>query len=156
MAKRKATTSSKPARSPRAAKAQRTNAVIRSPKPRRLSTVAADPIESNAQDHDDPKQEASIVERPATALQESLRPTMEPKLEKGFDFFSATATARAYQAKLLEVAQANMQFAFEFSERLAAIRSPVELPRVLEELTNKRIALFRKHSNELIELSMKR
>jgi hypothetical protein len=35
---------------------------------------------------------------------------------------------RAYQAKLLEMAQANMQFAFEFAQRLATIRSPVEFP----------------------------
>jgi hypothetical protein len=30
----------------------------------------------------------------------------------------------AYQAKLLEMTQANMQFAFDFSQRLATIRSP--------------------------------
>jgi len=136
MAKRKAKTSSKPARSPRAAKAsQWTNATIRSPKPSRLRTVAADPIESSLQNHDDPKQEAPIVERTATALQDSLKPTMEPKLKKGFDFFSAAATARAYQAKVLEMAQANMLFALEFPRRLAAIRSPVEFLRVLGELT---------------------
>jgi hypothetical protein len=158
MTKRKATTASKPARSPRiAAKAQRANPVIiRSPKPSRLRSVAADPIKSSPKDHNDPKQEAPIVESPATTLQDSLKQTTESELKKGFDFFSATATARAYQAKLLEMAQANMQFALEFVQRLAAIRSPVELLHVIEELTNKRIAMFRKYSNEMVELSMKR
>jgi hypothetical protein len=62
--------------------------------------------------------------------------------KKGFDFSSATANVRAYQAKLLEMAQANMQFSFEFAQRLATIRSPVEIPSVIAEFTSKRIAMF--------------
>lgn len=156
MTKRKATTPTKPARSQRiAAKAHRANAaIIRSPKPNRLRSVAADPIESSPKGHNDPKQEAHIVESPATALQNSLKQSI-PELKNEFNFSSATATARAYQAKLLEMAQANMQFALEFAQRLAAIRSPVDLLRVIEELTNKRIAMFRKYSNEMLELTMK-
>jgi hypothetical protein len=161
MIKRKATTASKPARSPRiAAKAQRANsAIIRSPKPSRVRLVAADPIKSSPKGgHNDPKQEAlPIVESPATAMHDSLNQTMrQPELRKLFDFSSATATAQAYQAKLLEMAQANMQFALEFAQRFAAIRSPIELLRVIEELTNQRIVMFRKFSNEMVELSMKR
>ena len=72
---------------------------------------------------------------------------------KGFVFPSATANMRAYHAKLLEMAQADMQFAFEFAERLAAIRSPVEFPRVVVEFTGKRITMFMDHSKEMIELS---
>ena len=75
---------------------------------------------------------------------------------KGFDFSSATANVRAYQAKLLEMAQANMQFALEFAQRLATVRSPVEILRVIEEFTGKRIAMFRKYSKEMVELSTKR
>ena len=149
MTKRKATKASKPARSPKiAAKAQRASPVIR------LRSAAADSI--SPKDYNDPKQEAPIVESPAAALQDSLKQTTEPELTKGFDFSSATATAWAYQAKPLEMAQANMQFALEFAQKFAAIRSPVELFRVLEETTNERIALFRKYSNEMVELSMKR
>jgi hypothetical protein len=70
--------------------------------------------------------------------------------------FLATANVRAYQAKLLEMAQANTQFAFEFAQRLATIRSPVELPGIIAEFTSKRIAMFRKHSAELVALSTKR
>ena len=51
---------------------------------------------------------------------------------------------RAYQAKLLEMAQANMQFALEFAHRLATVRSPPEILRVIEEFTSKQIAMFRK------------
>jgi len=40
--------------------------------------------------------------------------------KKGFVFFfSHGKTCGAYQAKLLEMAQANMQLAFEFAQRLA-------------------------------------
>jgi hypothetical protein len=46
---------------------------------------------------------------------------------KGSDFSIAMAYVQAYQAKLLEIVQTNMQFAFEFAQCLAAIRSPFEI-----------------------------
>ena len=63
---------------------------------------------------------------------------------------------QAYQAKLLEMAQANMQFAFEFAQKLATIRSPFEILSVIAEFTSKRIDMFRKYSKEMAELSTKR
>ena len=153
MSKRKAATASKHARSPKiAAKAQRANqAIVRSPKDGRLRSVAGS-IESSPKRHNAPKQEAPLVESPAAALQDDFKQTMRD----GFDFSSATASVRAYQAKLLEMAQANMQFALEFAQRLATIRSPLELLRVIEELTSKRMAMFRKYSKEMVELSTTR
>jgi hypothetical protein len=76
--------------------------------------------------------------------------------KKRTNFSSATANVRAYQAKLLEVAQANMEFSFESAQRLATIRSPVEFPSIIAELTSKRIAMFWKHSAEMAELSTRR
>jgi hypothetical protein len=135
MTKRKAKIAAKPARRV-PAKAQRANqAVIRSPKASRLRSLAADPLHelSPPKGHIEPKQETPVVR---------------------FDL--SLATARAYQAKLLEMAQANLQFALESGPRLASVRSPVELLRVLEELTKERIAMFRKYSNEMVRLSMPR
>src|SRR3984893_17284806 len=104
-----------------------------------------------------PQQGAPLVENPVTALEDDCKQTMtDDDSKKGFGFFSATANVRAYQAKLLEMAQANMQFAFEFAQRLATIRSPVEFPSVIAEFTSKRIAMFRQHSKEMAELSAKR
>ena len=155
MTKRKATTASKPARNLKiTTKAQRAkSAIIRSPKPSCLHSVAAEPIKSSPKDHNDAKLESASNES-ATALQAPLK--QKPELKKGFDLSSAAATAQAYQAKLLEMAQANMQLALEFAHRLAAVRSPVQLLHVIEELTTKRIAMFHKYSSEMIELSMKR
>ena len=76
--------------------------------------------------------------------------------KKGFDFSLATANVQAYQAKLLEMTQANMQFAFEFAQRLATIRSPLDFPIGIAEFTGKRIAMFGKYSKEMAELSTKR
>ena len=159
MSKRKPATASKHARSPKiAAKAQRaTQAIVRSPKDSRLRSVAAGSTESPPKRHNDSKQEAPLVENPATALQDDRKQTMtDNDSKKGFDFSSATANVRAYQAKLLEIAQANMQFAFEFAQRLAAIRSPVEFLSVIAEFTSKRISMFRKYSKEMAELSTTR
>jgi hypothetical protein len=104
--------------------------------------------------HNDPEQEALLVENPATALQDDCKRTMtDNESKKALGFSSAAANVRAYQAKLLEMAQANMQFAFEFAQRLATIRSPVEFPGVIAEFTNRRIAMFQKHSKEMAEFS---
>ena len=159
MSKRKRTTASKHARSPKiAAKAQRaTQAIVRSPKVR-LRPVAEGSAESSPDRHNERKPVAPLViENPVTALQEDFKQTMTDKsLSKGFDLSSATANLRAYQAKLLETAQANMTFAFEFSQRLATIRSPIEFLNVIAEFTSKRIAMFGKYSKEMAELSAKR
>jgi hypothetical protein len=158
MRNRKPATASKHARSPKiAARAQRTKeAIVRSPKDNLLRSVAAGSTESPPE-HNDSKQETSLVEDRATALQDDFsQMRRDNDSKKGYDFSSATANVRAYQAKLLEVAQANIQFGFEFAHRLTTIRSPVEFLSVIAEFTNKRIAMFRKHSTEMAELSTKR
>ena len=160
--------------------------IVRSPKDSRLRSVGAGSTESLPKRHNDLKQEAPLVENPVTALQQEALPVENPATalqqeallvenpatalqddckqmmadndsKKGFDFFSsATANVRAYQAKLLEMAQANVQFALEFAQRLATIRSPVEFLSVNAEFTSKRFDMFRKHSKEMVEISTKR
>jgi hypothetical protein len=155
MTKRKTESPSKHARSPKiTAKAQRANqAIVRSPKGGRLRSVAAGPTESPPKR----KQEASLGDNPMTAFQDDNKQTMKDIISsKGFDFSSATANVRAYQAKLLEMAQADMQVAFEFAQRLATIRSPFEFLSVIAEFTTKRISMFRKYSKEMAELSTAR
>jgi hypothetical protein len=85
---------------------------------------------------------------PASRLEEPQQDDRISSSRKATNFSLATANVPAYQAKLLEMAQANIQFAFEFAQRLVTIRSPVEFPSVIAEFTNKRIALFRKYSKE--------
>ena len=166
MSKRKPATASKHARSPKiAAKAQRaTQAIVRSPKVR-LRSVAADSAESSPKRRNDSKPVAPlampvaplVIENPVADKQEDFKKTMTVNsLSKGFDLSSATANLRAYQAKLLEMAQANMTFAFEFSQRLATIRSPVEFLTVIAEFTSKRIAMFSQYTKEMAELSTRR
>jgi hypothetical protein len=153
MSKRKPATASKH-RPKIAARSERANQdVVRSPKDSRPRPVAAGPTESPPERHNDARQEAPFVEHSATALQtapqDDCKQTMtDNDSKKGFDFSSATANVRAYQAKLLEMAQANMQFGFEFAQRLATIRSPVEFPSVIGEFTSKRVAMFQKYSKE--------
>ena len=166
MRKRKPATASKHARSPKiVTKAQRAaQTIVRSPKVRPRS-VATGSAGSFPKGHNDSKPMAPLVtpgaplavENPVTALQEDFTQRMtENSSSKGFDLFSAAANVRAYQAKLLEMAQANMTFAFEFSQRLAAIRSPAEFPTVIAEFTSKRIAMFGRYTKEMSELSTKR
>jgi len=135
-----------------AAKPQRAaQAIVRSPRNNRLRPVAGS-AESSRERHNDANEEARLVEKPATALRDDYKqPTTDSDPEKSL-FSSAAANVKAYQAKLLEVTQANMQFAFEFAQRLAAIRSPFEYFGVVADFTSKRIDMFRKHSKELSEL----
>ena len=158
MSKRKPATASKHAHSTKIAAQRANQAIIRSPKVNPLRSVAAGSTESPPERHNDSKQETPlVVENPATALQDDCKQTMtDNDSKKGFVFSSPTANVRAYQAKLLEMAQANMQLAFEFAQRLATIRSPVEILSVIAEFTSKRIAMFQKYSIEMAELGTKR
>ena len=161
MSKRKPATKSKHSRGPKiAAKAQRAaQAVIRSPKDSRLRAVEAASTKSLPEEHTE--QAAFVDTSTTTAVQQGARlqpatPLQEQRGDdstKGFAFSSASANVRAFQGKFLEVAHANMQFAFEFAQRLAAIRSPTEFLSVTAEFTGKRSAMFRKHSIEMAELT---
>jgi hypothetical protein len=149
MSKRKPAKQSKQDRSRKpAASAQRASqAVIRSPKPRHLRSVAPTSAGS-PQLHSEP--DAPVVEKPATALPVVEKPTIASQDDsqrtmrdndptKAFDLFSATANVGPY-TKLPEIALANMRLAFEFVQRLAQIKSPFEIPGVVSELTIRQFA----------------
>ena len=159
MSKRKPARASKHTRSPKmAAKAQRaTQAIVRSPKDRGLRSVGAGFTESPPKRRIDSRQEAFLDENPAIAIQDDRKLTMTVNdSNKGFDFSSAMENVLAYQTKLMEMARANVQFAVEFTQRLAAVRSPAELLSLNAELTSKGIAMFLKYSKEMAGLSIKR
>ncbi len=168
MATKRVRSNPKPATSPKrdrrpkvAARAQRKKqAVIRSPKDSPLRPVAAGSTEAPMDVRDQLQPETPIVDNRARAaaleaiLQASLQNDVGRKMSdnnpgKGFEFLLPLANMQAYQAKLLEVTQANMQFAFEFLQRLATIRSPFEVWAVIAEFTGKRIVMIGKHSKEL-------
>jgi len=155
MSKRKQTNASKQARSKVAGKAQRARqAVVRSPKPSQVRSIAATSNELPPKLHEDPTPEAAFekfmaalpsTENPGIASQDhSQRSTRDNDLAKALEVFSGTANVWTYQRKLTEIAQANMLLALEFTQRLAQIKSPFELPSVLSELTLKQFAMFQK------------
>jgi hypothetical protein len=166
MSKRKPAIASKHAHSSRiVTKAQRASqAIMRSPKDSVSRSIGAGSPERSQEHHSNLEPDALVTEHaepliksPETAFQGDPKQVMEDGSKKGIDFLSsANANVQIYQAKLLEVAQANMQFTFEFAQRLAAIRSPAQFPSVIAEFTSRRIAMFRKHSTELSELSTMR
>jgi hypothetical protein len=153
MSKRKPATASKRARHPKtAAKAQRaTQAIVRSPKDERLGSSRASKTESSPRPEN--PQPQAFVENSVTALQDVRGQTTDDGATKLARV--SLPNAGAYQTKLLEMAQANMQFAFEFSQRLAAMRSPAEIPSVMGEFTSRRMAMFWRYSREMVELSTK-
>lgn len=159
MSKHRSAMASKRAHGPRmAAKTPRaTRAVVRDSQNGLSPSAGAATTEQPSQDKD-----AILMGRPAfarnqtTTLQDDAKPMTNGDSRKTVDFSSADTMVRAYQAKLLEIAQTNMQFAFEFAQRLASIRSPVEFPGVIVQFTGKRIAMFQKHSTELAELGTSR
>jgi hypothetical protein len=145
MSNRKAAKPSKRTRGRKiAARAQRNKQpMVRSSKDAPHLSVAAGSTETLLLD--EAKPEASIVENRGAASNDASKLMRK----KGFEFSLATADIQAYQVKLLEMAQVNMQFAFEFGQRLAMVRSPFEFSAVIAEFTNRRIDLFRKYSTEL-------
>ena len=152
MSKRKpAAAASKHARRPKtAAKAQRAKqAIVRSPKnssPRSILEGTTGPLGEGQHDS------ASLVPTATTAQDHIEQVVRNNALKTTSVISSATANVRACQAMLLEISQANMQFSFEFAQRIAATRSPIEFIKVIEELTRKRVAMFHQHSKEMAEL----
>lgn len=173
MSKRSPATASKRAHTRTAAKAQRAKpAVIRSPKlaaehvvegtlakSARRSQTSSKPAD-RVGNPSAPVQATPRVEIPAAAVHAAVRAEnpaaalhydrkasgTSSASNKAFDFWPATANLQVYQARLLDMAMANMQFAFEFAGRLAAIRSPLDIFGITAEFTDKRIALLRKYA----------
>jgi len=59
----------------------------------------------------------------------------------------------AYQTKLIELTQANVQFAFDFSCRLATIRSPFHFVDVIVEFATRRADMLEKQATEMAALA---
>jgi hypothetical protein len=158
MSKRKPAKSSKRTRSPAIATRAhvKKQAVVKSARDNLLRSVAAGPIESPLELHDDPKEQAPDVEKqeaPIAANQVQVGPSQM----RGFDFASATRNMLDYQldyqAKLLEMTQANMRFALDFSQKLATIRSPFQFVDVIAEFTKRRADILGKQSTEMAALT---
>jgi hypothetical protein len=127
-----------------------------------LRSVAGGPIEPPLELQSDPKQEAPNVEKqgapvpkPVQEAPIAAKPVMQNGFGqmRGFDFASATENMVAYQAKLLEITQANVRFAFEFSQKLATIRSPFGFVEVIVDFTKRRADMLVKQSTEMAAIT---
>ncbi|MGY3233715.1 MULTISPECIES: Phasin protein [unclassified Bradyrhizobium] len=149
MSKRKKTTASKHVPNPKtAARAQRNKqASVKSPKENvlRSAKVSAEPPRRL---HDDPKGEAPIIEASVDALPDDISQKMRDRAPTKAAA-SAISNLPGYQAKLLEISQANVRFAFEFGLRLLAIRSSTEFSALVTEFTSRRIEMSGQHWKEL-------
>jgi hypothetical protein len=152
MSKRKPAKSSKRARSPAiATRAHGTKQdVVKSAKDNRLRSVAAGPIESPPERHGD--SEAPNVEKQEAPI--AANPVQHgPGQMRRFDFASATGNMLGYQVMLLGMTQANMRFAFDFSQKLLSIRSPFQFVDAVVEFTKRRADMVVKQSTELAALT---
>jgi len=153
MSKRKPARTSKRARSPKiAAQAQRNKQdIVRSAKDTPLRSVAKGPIEPPAELQYEPPQtviepKLPIKDRTTLNLQDGINgPSKKPDYSiAATNMLAYQTNMLAYQMTLLEMTHANMRLAFEFSQRLATIRTPYELLDVIFEFTYKRFYLVSK------------
>ena len=166
MSKRKPAKPSKLARSTTRAHGKK-QTIVKSARDTLLGTVAAGPIESPIEFHDDSKGEAPPNEKIEAPNSENKGGSDAVKTVEdgsnqtgGYDLALATGNMAAYQAKLIEAYQANLieltqanaQFAFDFSYRLATIRSPFQLADVIVEFATRRADMWRKHAAEMAAL----
>ena len=153
MSKRKPVKASKRAPSPAIATRAhgKKQAIVKSARDNLLRSVVAGPIESPLGRHDDPRQESPNVEKEEAPIAANL--VQDSPSPRGFDFASATGNLMAYQVRLLEMTQANMRFAFEFSQKLATIRSPFGFFDVIVEFTKRRADMLERQSTEMAALT---
>ena len=152
MSKRKPAKSSKRPQPAIATRAHgKKQAVVKSARDNLLRSVATGPIESPLELHDDPKEQAPNVEKQEAPI--AANPVqVGPSQMRGFDFASATGNMVAYQVKLLEMTQANMRFALEFSQKLATIRSLFQFVDAIVEFTKMRADMLVMQSREMAAL----
>ena len=129
-----------------AAKAQRASqAVIKGPKPSRLRSVGSAEFPSNSHRKPDAVSEKgeSTLSPQVTITSPDQRQAamMGDDVTKTFNALSATANLAAYQIKLPEMGQAYLQLAFDLAQKLAQMKSPLEIPSVLSELMTKQFAI---------------
>ena len=163
MSKRKPAKASKRARNPALATRAhgKKQAIVKSAKDNLLRSVAAGPIESlPAELHDDAQHEAPNVGKQESPKVETIEAPIATNLlqdgpgqTRGFDFASATGNMVGFQMKLLEMTQTNMRFAFDFSQKLATIRSPFQFVDVMVEFTKRRADMMGKQSTEMAALT---
>lgn len=151
MSKRKLAKTSKHACSPKiAAQAQRNKQdIVRSAKDTLLRSVTSGPIEPLAELQHEPPQTLIVPKPPIEdrtgILEEAIGQMMrDNRSRERPDYSFAMPNMLAYQTKLLEMTQANMRLAVEFSQRLARVRTPYEFFDVMLEFTYRRFYLITK------------
>lgn len=137
MSKHKLAKASK--RVPKSMRAQRNKQdIVKSPKDNFLRSVAALSMETPLQH--DPKPETTAVVPPAGALTDlSQKKDDDPKQW----FVLATANGPEYSAKLIQMAQDNLQLSCDLCLSLATIKSPIEFFAVMSEFATRRIDMYR-------------
>jgi hypothetical protein len=150
MSKRKAAKTSKRARSPKTATQAHRNKqdIVRSAKHSLLRSVASGPIEPAELQHEslqtviEPK---PPIEDRTEILEDTISQMMrDDGLKKRPDYPLAMPSVLAYQTKLVEMTQANMRIAVEFSQRLARVKTSYEFLDVMLEFTYRRFYLVTK------------
>lgn len=162
MSKRKSAAAPKRTRGSKLpARAQRNkHSIVKSPKVNSPASVSPGSNGLQSEVHHKLEHETPAVDNRVRAaaleaiLQASLQSDRAQKTEdnnstKGIDFSLPLVNVQAFQAKLLELTQANLQFAFDLAHRLATVKSPFEFWAVIAEFTGRRIVMVGQHSKEL-------
>lgn len=128
-----------------AAKTQQVRrSVVRSPNPPCLRSVRSDELPKL---HSRPdtrvvgKTESVLLPQPTTSS--PIQPaTRDDDTRKMFSTFSGIPNVASYQRRLPEIGQAYLRLGFDFAHSFAQIKSPLEIPRLLSDLTMKQFAIF--------------
>jgi hypothetical protein len=74
----------------------------------------------------------------------------------GFDASAVPEKIAAYQAKLLEIAKANVELSFAYAQAITTIKSPTEFTEISGEFSKKQVEMFKSHAKELTDFAMNR
>jgi hypothetical protein len=77
--------------------------------------------------------------------------TVMPNDRSPFDPTGFAAAGASYQKKLVEIAQANTQLAFDYAKDLMAVRSPDEAMRITQEYMAKQTQNYQQQMKDLME-----
>jgi len=72
----------------------------------------------------------------------------------GFDASAASEKIAAYQAKLLEIAKANVELSFAYAQAITTIKSPTEFTTISSDFSKKQVEMLMSHAKELADFAM--
>src|SRR5882757_4193280 len=90
----------------------------------------------------------------AKVANERITMTGSNGFSMGLDPSAVSEKIAAYQAKLLEIAKANVELSFAYAQAITTIKSPAEFTTISGEFSKQQVEMFKAQAKELTDFAI--